>query len=43
MEAELPLTPIGFQNDVGVYSDSLSEVFVDAGMAWRLELVQPSS
>ena len=43
VEAELPLTPIGFQNDVGVYSDSLSEVFVDAGMAWRLELVQPSS
>jgi ABC-type transport system substrate-binding protein len=39
VERELPLLPITFLNDVGVHSDRVSNVHVDAGAAWRLELI----
>jgi ABC-type transport system substrate-binding protein len=40
VETELPLIPLGFANDTGVYSDRISGVTVDAGALWRLELVE---
>jgi hypothetical protein len=40
VERELPLIPVLFQNDLGVHSERLSNVQVDAGGLYRLELVE---
>ena len=40
VEAEMPMAPILFANDLGVYSERLSNVLVDATGIWRLELVE---
>ena len=42
VEADLPLAPVSFANESGVYSDRLANVMVDAGSLWRLELVTPA-
>ena len=40
VEAEMPLVPVTFGTDLGVHSERLSGVVVDAGAFWRLELIQ---
>lgn len=40
IEEELPLIPVLFGNDIGVYSERLTNVKVDTGAFWRLELVE---
>ena len=42
VEADMPIAPITFVNDIGVYSDRVGGVVVDEGAAWRLELVRPA-
>ena len=42
VESEMPMAPVTFYNDLGVHSDRLSNVFVDAGSLWRLELITKS-
>jgi ABC-type oligopeptide transport system substrate-binding subunit len=42
VEADMPIAPITFLADIGVYSERLSGVVVDEGAAWRLELVRPA-
>lgn len=39
VEEEMPLTPILFANDLGVYSEHVSDILVDASGMWRLEMV----
>lgn len=39
-EADLPLLPVVFTAEVGVHSDRLDNVFVDAGFMYRLEDVE---
>lgn len=43
VEAAMPLAPVTFSDDVGVYSTKITNVVVDAGAIWRLELVAPAS
>jgi len=40
VESEVPLIPVLFANDLGAHSERLSNVQVDAGGLWRLELVE---
>ena len=39
VESEMPLAPVLFANDLGVYAPKLSNVVVDAGAIWRLHLI----
>lgn len=43
VESAMPLAPVTFSDDVGVHSTKLTNVVVDAGSLWRLELVAPAS
>ncbi len=43
VEAAMPLAPVTFSADVGVHSTRLTNVVIDAGALWRLELVAPAS
>lgn len=43
VEADMPLAPVTFSDDVGVHSARITNVVVDAGALWRLELVAPAS
>jgi len=43
VESEVPLAPVTFADDLGVHSDRLMNIVVDAGAMWRFELVEPTS
>ena len=39
VESEMPLAPVLFANDLGVHAPKLTNILVDAGAIWRLELI----
>lgn len=43
IEAAVPIAPVTFIDEVGVHSDDIENVIVDATGVWRLELVEPAS
>jgi peptide/nickel transport system substrate-binding protein/oligopeptide transport system substrate-binding protein len=43
VEADVPLAPVTFADEIGVHSDRITNVLVDAGALWRLELIEPAT